>query len=172
MSQPLIGEIIMFAGTFAPRGWAYCDGQLLPINQNQALFSIFGTIYGGDGRTTFALPDLRGRTPIHQGSGPGLPTYRQGIKGGQEQVFLNSTNLPPHAHEIPVSSAIADQTDPAGAILAQTPEVAYTDAANNPGSNYPSDSSITGNNQALNNMGPSIAINYIVALVGIFPSRN
>jgi microcystin-dependent protein len=82
ISEPTIGEIAMFAGNFAPRNWALCDGQLLPINQNQALFSILGTTYGGDGRTTFALPDLRGRVPLHPGTGPGLPTYRLGQKGG------------------------------------------------------------------------------------------
>mmetsp|Transcript_12154 Transcript_12154/g.37040 ORF Transcript_12154/g.37040 Transcript_12154/m.37040 type:complete len:303 (+) Transcript_12154:190-1098(+) len=98
--EPLLGEVRMFAGTFAPRGWAFCDGQVLAISQNQALFSILGTTYGGDGRTTFALPDLRGRVPVHPGSGPGLTTRNQGAKFGSEEVSLAEANLPPHTHDI------------------------------------------------------------------------
>ncbi|MFY1113097.1 MAG: tail fiber protein, partial [Methanosarcinaceae archaeon] len=100
-SEPFIGEIRMFAGNFAPRGWAFCDGQLLPISQNTALFSILGTTYGGDGRTTFGLPDLRGRVPVHAGSGPGLSTVRLGDTGGAETVTLSQAQMPSHNHTIP-----------------------------------------------------------------------
>ena len=98
MSSPFIAEIIMFGGNFAPRSWAFCDGQLLPISQNTALFSLLGTIYGGDGRTTFALPDLRGRVPMHQGNGPGLTPRNLGSKGGEENVALNQQQMPSHTH--------------------------------------------------------------------------
>ena len=98
MADPFIGQIVMFAGNFAPRGWALCDGQLLPIAQNQALFSILGATYGGDGGTSFALPDLRGRVPLHAGQGPGLNDYNLGQQGGVEQVTLNTSNLPAHSY--------------------------------------------------------------------------
>jgi len=106
--DPFIGEIIMFAGNFAPRGWAFCDGQLLPISQNSALFSILGTTYGGDGRTTFALPDLRGRVPIHAGSGPGLSYRNLGAKEGQEEMSLTVSQIPSHTHSnsIPVNTQL------------------------------------------------------------------
>ncbi|MFC5049976.1 phage tail protein [Rubritalea spongiae] len=127
--DPFLAEIKMFAGNFAPRGWAFCDGQLLPISQYSAVFSLVGTIYGGDGRTTFALPDLRSRVPVHPGSGPGLSTYRLGQKGGAETVTLNQTQIPSHSHlihdlpgtsavtlsaqaEFNVSTAAADEAEP------------------------------------------------------------
>src|SRR5690348_9255473 len=96
--EPYLGDIYIFAGDFAPRGWAFCDGQLLPINQNQALFSILGTTYGGNGQTTFALPDLRGRAPVHFGQGPGLSSYALGQRAGSEGVALAQTEIPPHNH--------------------------------------------------------------------------
>lgn len=102
-SEPFIGQIMMFAGNFAPAGWAQCDGQLLAINQNAAMFSILGTMFGGDGETTFGLPDLRGRSPVHQGSGPGLPTATMGQKGGATSFSLNTNNLPNHSHSATAS---------------------------------------------------------------------
>lgn len=99
MSEPYVGEIRMFAGTFAPRGWAYCDGQLLAVSQNDVLFSLLGTIYGGDGRTTFGLPDLRSRIPLHQGIGPGLSPRRLGSRGGSESETLTANQLPSHSHD-------------------------------------------------------------------------
>jgi microcystin-dependent protein len=110
--EPFIGQIMMFGGSFAPRGWAFCEGQLLPISQNAALFSILGTTYGGDGRSTFALPDLRGRVAIHPGSGPGLSNYRLGEKGGVESVALNVNQIPAHSHGISASNGTADSADP------------------------------------------------------------
>jgi microcystin-dependent protein len=108
----------MFAGNFAPRGWALCDGQLLAISQNDALFSLLGTLYGGDGRTTFALPDLRGRVPIHAGSGPGLIPRNVGAKGGSEEVALSAAELPPHSHTLQGSTDLADSPNPEGRLVA------------------------------------------------------
>ena len=120
MSEPFVGEIRMFAGNFAPRGWAYCDGQLLAVSQNDALFSLFGTIYGGDGRTTFGLPDLRGRFPIHAGQGPGLSNRRLGSKGGAETVTVTANQLPSHTHPIKGTNDNATASDPAGQLPAQS----------------------------------------------------
>ncbi len=118
MSEPFLGEIKMVGFNFAPRGWALADGQLLPISANSALFSLYGTTYGGDGRTTFALPDLRGRTPIHQGSGQGLTERRIGSKGGAEYATLNVNQLPPHAHALLAHAGTGNQAAPTGHVLA------------------------------------------------------
>ena len=118
MSDPFIAQITLFAGNFAPRAWAFCDGQLLPINSNTALFSLIGTIYGGDGRTTFALPDLRGRAAMHAGRGPGLTQRNLGSSGGQESVVLTAGQLPPHSHTLNATNAPGDKGGPAGKMLA------------------------------------------------------
>ncbi len=194
--EPLLGQIILFSGNFAPRGWAFCDGQLLPIAQNSALFSILGTVYGGDGRTTFGLPDLRGRAPIGPRNGPGLSDYRLGQKGGVETVTLNQTQIPSHSHtagttvqiNIGASSGNASISAPTnGSTLAQpgsltgrvfngtlgynneTPNVAL-----NGGNASTATTTIgnTGGNLSHENRSPFLAINYIVALVGVFPSRS
>ena len=133
-SNPFIGAVVMFAGNFAPRGWALCDGQLLPINQNQALFSILGTTYGGDGRTTFGLPDLRGRVPLHAGQGPGLTNYKLGQKGGSETVVM------PKAMKVDAK---------------RSGDVKMVSAGSNP-----------------SNVQPYNTVNYIIALQGVYPSRN
>ncbi len=162
----------MFAGNFAPRGWAFCDGQILPIASHTALFSLLGTTYGGDGRTTFRLPDLRSRVPIHRGNGPGLPSYALGAQGGLESNTLNVNNLPPHAHtNIPVSSEDADQESPVGGVIAKVSEDTYHAEASS-GSNYGNGVNHTGGGQPIPNMMPSAVVNYIIALVGIYPSRN
>lgn len=176
-----IGQIIMFGGNFGIRGFALAQGQLLPINQNTALFSILGTTYGGDGRTTFGLPDLRGRAPIGSGHGPGLQDYRLGVKGGVENVTLNWTQMPSHTHlasgiaHIGVTSSPGDTDDPAGSIPAQAANDNYLDGGS-PTSQWSGTSEVTvqntGGNQAHTNLSPFLAINYEVALVGIFPSRN
>ena len=175
MSEPFIGQVTMFAGNFAPRGWALCDGQLLAISSNQALFSILGTTYGGDGRTTFALPGLRGRTPIHQGSGPGLPPYALGQKGGAESVVLTTNELPQHTHTIGnlrAAASPADASVPTGNSLGMAP--AYNSGSPSvdmhAGSVGPFGN--TGGNVAHPNMPPYLAINYIIALIGLFPSRS
>ena len=170
---PFIAGIILFGGDFAPRGWAFCNGQLLPINQNQALFSLLGTTYGGNGVTTFALPDLRGRIAIHEGQGPGLPPYTLGERAGSPETTLIAANLPAHAHALNGVSDTGNVPSPAGAFLASTGEtdpeyrtsgtvVAMNSAA----------IGVTGSNQSFSNMPPYLAVNYIIALNGIFPSRN
>ena len=117
--EPFIGQIMMVGFNFAPRGWALCDGSLLPINNNQALFSLLGTTYGGDGRTTFQLPDLRGRVPMHQGTGPGLPNHRIGEKGGVENVTLTVAQMPAHTHVLNASSDYGSQKSPANGVPAK-----------------------------------------------------
>jgi microcystin-dependent protein len=170
MSEPFVGEIRMFAGNFAPSGWSLCDGQLLAVSQNDALFSLLGTIYGGDGRTTFGLPDLRGRIPIHTGSGPGLSTRQLGAKGGAENVTLTTNQLPSHTHPVKGTNDIGNSTEPAGRLPASSntidlyvstaPTVDFNAAAV-PG---------TGGSQSHNNLMPFLCINFIIALVGIYPS--
>ena len=169
MSDPFIAEIIMFGGNFAPRGWSYCNGQLLPINQHSALFSLLGTTYGGDGRTTLALPDLRGRVPVHSGgnsAGPGLTARRLGARSGQETVTLTANQIPPHGHS--ASTATANRT---------SPQSNFPAVANDGESNYQSDTNTTsppsgGGGQAHDNMPPYLAVNFIIALQGVFPSRS
>lgn len=171
MSDPFIAEIVMFGGNFAPRGWAYCEGQLLPISQNAALFSLIGTTYGGDGRTTTALPDLRGRVAIHPGTGPGLPTYRLGQRGGQPTHTLTTNEMPSHNHTIAAHGEEADVTIPTNATFGASSGPIY--------SNETADATMrtntinnNGGNQAHNIMQPYLAVNYIIALQGTYPSRN
>jgi microcystin-dependent protein len=170
MSEPFIGQITIFAGNFAPRGWAFCHGQLLPIAQNTALFSLLGTIYGGDGRTTFALPDLRGRAPIHFGQGPGLSNYNLGELGGVESVTLLAAQMPVHTHTLVGANVPANNTAPGGQLMAETREDAYAGAAQ-PVAMDPSAVGAAGGSQPHENRPPYLAINYIIALVGIYPSR-
>lgn len=175
MSEPFVGEIRMFAGNFAPRGWAFCDGQLLAVSQNDALFSLLGTIYGGDGRTTFGLPDLRGRIPLHAGSGPGLSPRRLGAKSGSETETLTVNQLPSHTHDMPVSNAaVATQKNPSGRTLATLPP----GGALYEGPSETMDATLnsaaignTGGSRSHTNLMPFICINYIIALFGIYPSR-
>ena len=171
MSEPFIGEIRMFAGNFAPRNWAFCDGQLLAISQNDALFSLLGTIYGGDGRTTFGLPDLRSRTPIHAGTGPGLSPRRIGERGGVETVTLTTAQLPAHGHGGAVAvDDVANSSSPAGNTLADSSTPVYVPGGAD-GMNATSVSA-AGGGQAHPNMMPFQAIHFIISLFGIFPSRN
>jgi microcystin-dependent protein len=171
MSEPFVGEIRMFAGNFAPRGWAFCDGQLLAVSQNDALFSLLGTIYGGDGRTTFGLPDLRGRIPIHAGTGPGLSPRRLGSKGGAEKVALTVNQLSSHSHRLQASSQNANVPNPETNVLAQSPSVDIYD--DNPSGAALATSSITsvGGSQSHTNLMPFLCIYFIIALLGIYPSR-
>lgn len=177
MSEPFVGEIRMFAGNFAPRSWAFCDGQLLAVSQNDALFSLFGTIYGGDGRTTFGLPDMRGRIPLHAGTGPGLSPRKLGSKGGSEKETLTINQIPSHNHTISVSTDFALETDPTGRVLAESQTPANTGRkiyANSGGNiNLKSDAfTKTGGSQSHTNLMPTLCVNFIVALVGIYPSRS
>jgi len=195
--DPFLGEIIMFAGNFAPRGWALCEGQLLPISQYSALFSILGTTYGGDGRTTFALPDLRGRAPIAPGTGPGLSTRKLGQRGGTETVTLTINQMPSHNH-LTQNNPATDQHIQLSAddAVNETPSPGDVPAVGNyadglttkkvknfgPASNTVSGQTISANaglnilnnggSQPHTNVQPFLAVNYIIALVGVFPSRN
>lgn len=166
--EGMIGEIRLFGGNFAPRSWALCDGQLLSISSNTALFSILGTTYGGDGRSTFGLPDLRGRAPIHAGHGPGLSDRRLGAKGGQESVTLTVSQLPNHNHTLTVSSDEPSTKHPNDGFAAVGE---YYDATGN--STGPANSiGNTGGNQPVTLVQPFLALNYIICLQGIFPSRS
>jgi len=176
MNNPYVGEMIMFAGNFAPRGWAFCNGQILPINQNTALFSLLGTIYGGDGRTTFALPDMRGRAPVHAGRGPGLGTYSEGEKGGRETYHLSTAQIPQHNHSISGSANSADQKSAAGGFLPSNgrsdPDNLYAGAIGTAAVMGNGSVGDTGNSTPIDNMQPFATVNYIIALVGVYPSRS
>ena len=172
MSEPFVGEIRMFAGNFAPRGWAFCDGQLLAVSQNDALFSLLGTIYGGDGRTTFGLPDLRGRIPIHQGTGPGLSPRRLGSKAGAENVTLTTNQLASHTHDWNVNTADADGGAPAGKVLAKPVALRIFRPVDQDASLASTTIANTGGSRSHTNLMPTLCINFIIALVGIYPSRN
>ena len=171
--DPFLGEIRLFAGNFAPRSWAYCDGQLLAVSQYDALFSLLGTIYGGDGRTTFGLPDLRGRVPLHMGTGPGLSSRPIGQKSGQEQVLLQPNHLPAHTHTI-AAGGVATDKDPSGAILGVPASPAYASEGNTFEMNRravgPAGSG-AGTPWNHHNVQPFQCIHFIVALFGIYPSR-
>lgn len=171
--EPFIADIILFAGNFAPRGWAFCQGQLLPISQNTALFSLLGTTYGGDGTTTFGLPNLQGRLAIHPGRGPGLSSYRLGQSGGTENVTLNSTQIPQHSHtgKVEVSTNNGGESNPSGQYIANH-SGAFSEEPTGPNSLNGVITNPTGGNQAHNNMQPSLALNYIIALQGVYPSRS
>ena len=173
MSEPFIGEIRIFAGNFAPRGWAFCDGQLLPISQNTALFSILGTIYGGDGRTDFGLPDLRSRAAMHPGNGPGLTPRSLGERVGQNAVTLDEANLSAHNHSHVATAFPANSFAPAANAVASRAVGGrpYTTAAPDVSLNS-GVVSAAGGNQSHNNLQPYLGLNYIIALVGLFPSRS
>lgn len=180
--EPFIGQIVLFGGNFAPRGWALCEGQLLSIAQNTALFAILGTIYGGDGRTTFALPDLRGRTPIGYGTGPGLTPRPLGSRAGQEYHTLTVSEMPNHfhlntsklstdpaSHETPIAGDVPAAAQ-FGAGLGATQVKSFGPATNTVDTNTPTTNA--GGSQPHYNMQPYLTCNYIIALVGVFPSRN
>ncbi len=171
--EGVLAVIWMFGGNFAPRGWAFCQGQLLPISQNQALFSLLGTIYGGDGRTTFALPDLQGRIPMGAGNGPGLSGRQIGQKGGEENVVLNASQMPSHSHAtaVNVSNAPGEESTVSGKVIAN-----HASAFNeNPVSGQTLGgvtSAAIGGGQAHTNLQPYTVVNYVICMNGLFPSRN
>lgn len=178
--QGTIAEIRGFGGNFAPRSWAYCAGQLLAISQNSALFSIIGTIYGGDGRTTFALPDLRGRVPIHvggtSGTGPGLSTIRLGQRGGTTQTYITQSQMPSHTHQAVLNARkeAGDSFNPTGKVLAADPGTPIYNAST-PDVNMGTGAltvSPTGGSQSFDLTNPYLGINMIICMYGIYPSRN
>lgn len=168
-----IAEIRMFAGNFAPRGWAFCNGQILSIAQNTALFALIGTTYGGNGQTTFALPDLRGRTAISGGQGPGLPGYSLGQQGGQPEVTLIATQMPTHSHNVAAVGGGGSSAVPTNRFLAASTarDSIYSDG---PASVLMNQQAVAtaGGSQPHENMMPYTTVNYIICLEGIFPSRN
>jgi microcystin-dependent protein len=176
MADPFVAEIRIFPFFFAPRGWAFCDGQILPLSQNTALFSLLGTTYGGDGKSNFALPDLQGRAPMHPGQGPGLSLYDLGETGGTETVTLLNSEIPSHAHTVGRAlDANGDSTSPVGHIWAQAPAqrgalLVYHEA---PPTKPMAPNAILpiGGDQPHNNMMPYLTLNFCIALQGVYPPR-
>lgn len=170
MSEPFLAEIRIVGFNFAPRGWAFCDGQVLPINQNQSLYSLLGATYGGDGRTSFALPDLRGRTAIHVGASTGT-NHALGEKAGEETHTLSSAEMAGHDHQIQGSATAGDTSTPFGNVLAREQSNPYSSAAPDVALEA-SWVGTAGGGQAHENMQPYLALNFCIALQGLFPSRN
>ncbi len=167
MAQPYVGEIRMFAGNFAPAGWMFCEGQLLPISENETLFQLIGTTYGGDGQDTFALPDLRGRIPVHQGNG-----FILAETGGAEEITLTVSQIPAHSHPMLATVNVASGTAPASQVLAASTEVTVTPYGSDaPQTNLsPRAVSSVGGSQPHTNFQPYLCVDFIISLFGIFPS--
>lgn len=191
MAEPFMAEIIMFGGSFAPRSWTFCDGQLQSIATNQALFSLLGTIYGGDGRTSFGIPELRGRIPVGHGRGPGLRDNLLGQRGGTEREFLNHAQLPQHTHttgtlninmQLHAEKGPATSTDPEGNMIASHRANAFKPYNENEDklmalqSGTDAGSSVSdfprGGSESHSNLQPSLTVNFIIAVFGLYPSRN
>ncbi len=170
--MPYIGEIRLFAGSFEPNGWRFCNGQLIAIAENDPLFTLIGTTYGGDGQETFALPDLRGRVPLHFGQGPGISqNYQQGEMAGVEQVTLSVQQIPSHAHPLLASTGGGTANNPEGRVLAGPPATSLY-VREMPGTALPAGTiAPSGGSQPHDNMGPSLAINYVISLYGEFPQQ-
>ena len=168
MSEPFIAQVTMFAGNFSPRNWSFCNGQILSISQNSTLFSLLGTTYGGDGRVTFGLPDLRGRVPMHWGSGPGLTPRVIGEKGGSEAEQLSVSHMPAHSHFQRGAEEDADSADPGGNVCATTSGNVYHGTAD---ANMGATTNV-GNSQAHDNIQPFQCVSFIIALAGMYPSRS
>ena len=179
MTQPFLGQMMMFCGNFPPRGFAFCNGQIMQISQSTALFSLLGTTYGGNGTATFALPNLQGNVPVHMGQGPGLSQYIIGQTGGTQNVTVNAAAMPAHSHVFNASTANATGPSPSGLVPAKptaTNAAAYavsqTAPALAPQVMNPQSCGIVGGSQPHNNMMPTLFISFVIALQGIFPARN
>ncbi len=167
MSQPYVGEIRMFAGNFAPAGWMFCEGQLLPISEYETLFNLIGTTYGGDGQSTFQLPDLRGRLPIHQGNG-----FTLAETGGVETVTLTASQIPAHTHPLLVSTTVAQGSSPSGNVTGQSGSSTHIYRPATPGQQMAANASgSTGGSQPHDNFQPYLCIDFIISLFGVFPSQ-
>jgi microcystin-dependent protein len=172
MADPFVAEIRVFGFNFPPKGWAFCDGQLLPISQNTALFSLLGTTYGGNGVSTFALPDLQGRVPMHPGQGPGLSLHDLGEQNGTDYVTLLQSELPAHGHVLNANGGFGNRTSPAGNSLARTSGTVPYAAAGTPGvSLHATALAPVGGDQPHNNLQPYLTLNFCIALQGVFPPR-
>ena len=169
MAEPFLGEIRIFSFNFPPKGWAFCNGQLLPINQNQALFALLGTNYGGNGQTTFALPDLRGRGPTHFGQGPGRSSRVLGERSGEENHTLTSAEMPAHSHVVNVVNSPGTQTTPAGNYFAAN-RGGYAESGNVP--MHSGAVANAGGSQPHSNLAPYLTLSFCIALAGIFPSTS
>lgn len=165
MAQPYVGEIRMFAGNFAPAGWMFCEGQLLPISENETLFQLIGTTYGGDGQSTFALPDLRGRIPIHQGNG-----FILAETGGAEEITLTVNQIPAHSHPLLTSTSVANASSPEGKVLAQSTSADLYIEDTPTVSLAPVSIGSVGGSQPHTNFQPYLCVDFIISLFGIFPS--
>lgn len=172
MSDPFLGEIKMFGGNYAPQGYALCDGSVLPVSNNEALFSLIGATYGGNGQTEFGLPDFRGRIPVHQGQGTGLSNRVLGTLGGAENVTLIAAQLPSHTHPMQGSSNAATSLDPNGNVFGVATANAYDQTPENPVSIAPASVSVEGGNQSHPNVMPFQCINFIIAILGEYPTRS
>lgn len=171
MAQPYVGEIRMFGGNFAPAGWQFCDGQLLPISENETLFNLIGTTYGGDGQSTFGLPDLRGRLPIHFGNTTGGPVYILAETGGVEEVTLTTTQIPSHTHTVLGSTGIASNPTPTGLTFATASGGdVYNTISGTPQALSANTVSAIGGSQPHTNFQPYLCVSFIISLFGIFPS--
>jgi microcystin-dependent protein len=174
MADPFVAEIRIFPFNFAPKGWAFCDGQLLPLSQNTALFSLLGTTYGGNGKSNFALPDLQGRGPMHPGQGPGLSLHDLGETGGSETVSLLESEIPSHNHALRGSNSVGDVTSPGGATMARPGNVMIYQQTTNANlvSLAPQTLAPAGGDQPHNNLQPYLTLNFCIALQGVFPPRS
>jgi microcystin-dependent protein len=171
MADPFVAEIRIFPFNFAPTGWAFCDGQLLPISQNTALFSLLGTTYGGNGKSNFALPDLQGRAPMHPGQGPGLSLHDLGETGGSDTVTLLESEIPAHAHAMHVSQADGGERIPTGQLLATGIGIGQYAAPGALTQLSPNALTPAGGDQPHNNLMPYLTLNFCIALQGVFPAR-
>ena len=174
MADPFVAEIRIFPFNFAPRGWAFCDGQLMPISQNTALFSLLGTTYGGDGKSTFALPDVQGNAPLHVGGnqpGPGLSLYDLGQMGGSDTVTLLQSEIPVHTHTLRANNTLGDSPQPAGNTLARYANAYQQNSTQNLVQMAPQALAPAGGDQPHNNMQPYLTLNFCIALQGVFPPR-
>ena len=168
--DPFVAEIRIFPFNFAPKGWAWCDGQLLPLSQNTALFSLLGTTYGGDGKSTFALPDMGGRAPMHPGQGPGLSLHDLGETGGSETVSLLESEIPSHSHPLLSSGVVGNDPNPTKNLPAESSAISLYQSGSPASAMAPQSVSATGGSQPHNNFQPYLCVDFIISLYGIFPS--